>query len=71
MKKNIDFQHIVHLPVDDGFPIQSAPLTVEDIKLIQEFIKKSKATQRRRELYAKRKLTKTPEKHRELSALSI
>jgi hypothetical protein len=46
---------IVHLPVDDGFPIQSAPLTGEDIKMIQDFIKKSKAAYRLKELYVKRK----------------
>lgn len=63
MVQIIDFQHIIHLPVDDGFPIQSAPLTKEDVKMIQDFIKKSKASQRRRELYAKRKMGQSALKH--------
>lgn len=46
---------IIHLPVDDGFPIQSAPLTETDIQLIQDFIKKSKANRRRRQRYAEKK----------------
>ena len=47
--------NIIHLPVDEGFPIQSAPLTDEDILLIQNFIKKSKANARRRKRYAEKK----------------
>jgi hypothetical protein len=39
MKQN----NIIQLPVDQGFPIQSAPLTEEDTRLILAFIKKSKA----------------------------
>jgi hypothetical protein len=46
---------IIHLPVDDGFPIQSAPLTEMDIHLIQAYIKKSKANRRRRQRYAEKK----------------
>ena len=59
MKQNIDLKNIVHLPVDDGFPIQSTPLTEEDDRIIRAFIKKSKANQRRRELYAQHKIAKS------------
>ena len=46
---------MIHLPVDDGFPIQSMPLTDEDRRMIELFIKKSKAKLRRRERYAQKK----------------
>lgn len=36
--------------------IQSPALNQEDDNIIRDFIKKSKASQRRRELYAKRKM---------------
>lgn len=58
------------LPSDVDLLVQSPPLTKEDDRLIRDFIKKSKASQRRRELYAKRKRMNVPEKHRELSVLS-
>jgi hypothetical protein len=46
---------IIHLPVDEGFPIQSMPLTDDDRRMIELFIKKSKAKRRRRERYALKK----------------
>jgi hypothetical protein len=47
--------NVIHLPVDDGFPIQSMALTDEDRRMIELFIKKSKAKLRRRERYAQKK----------------
>jgi hypothetical protein len=47
--------NIIHLPVDDGFPIQSMPLTDDDRRMIELFIKKSKVKLRRRERYAQKK----------------
>jgi hypothetical protein len=46
---------MIHLPVDEGFPIQSMPLTDDDRRMIELFIKKSKAKLRRRERYAQKK----------------
>jgi hypothetical protein len=51
MKEN----NIIHLPVDDGFPIQSMPLTDEDRRMIELFIKKSEAKLCCRERYAQKK----------------
>jgi hypothetical protein len=59
------------LPIDVDLFVQSPPLTNEDDRLIRAFIKKSKASQRRRELYAKRKTEQSPEKQRAVSLLSI
>jgi hypothetical protein len=46
---------IIHLPVDEGFPVQSKPLTDLDRDMIILFIKKSKLNHRRRERYAQKK----------------
>jgi hypothetical protein len=56
------------LPSDVDLFVQSPPLTKEDDQIIRAFIKKSKATQRRRELYAKRKMAETPIKLLAVSA---